>query len=188
MTTGESVVVAVVGSARVSRDAPEWQEAYEVGALLAASGWGIMTGGYSGLMGAAAEGARSRGGSARGLPMTAWAQLTPDPAHDDLAWCATYGERLDHIARADVLVALPGGVGTLSEWAVAWASAQTELRPHGVVLVGRRWAQLVEQLRRILIAGDDDFALLTAAEGPQEVPARVREVLAAAPSATAPRG
>lgn len=74
------------------------------------SGWGIMTGGYSGLMGAAADGARSRGGSARGLPMTAWAQLTPDPAHDDLAWCATYGERLDHIARADVLVALPGGV------------------------------------------------------------------------------
>ncbi len=187
MTSREGIVVAVVGSARLGRDAPEWQEAYEVGALIADSGWRIVTGGYGGLMGAATEGAKSRGGRATGLPMTAWAHLTPDPAHDDLAWCASYGERLDHVARADVLVALPGGVGTLSEWAVGWASAQTEPRPHGVVLVGSRWARLVEQLRRLLIAGDDDFALLVGAESPQQVPAKVREVLAA-PRATAARG
>ncbi len=179
MTTQAEVVVAVVGSARLERGTPEWQDAFEVGAVIAASGWRILTGGYGGLMGATAEGARSRGGRATGLPMTAWGHLTPDPAHHDLVWCSSYAERLDQLARADVLVALPGGVGTLSEWALGWASAQTELRPHGVVLVGPRWAGLLEQLRPVLIAGDDDYALLKAAETPHEVPGKVREVLAA---------
>ena len=177
MSKGAAITVAVLGSARVSRGTLEWSEGFEIGALLSDMGWRLLTGGYGGLMVAVAEGARSRGGHVIGLPMRAWAHLVPNPANEELAWCSTYGERLDRITAADVVVALPGGVGTLSEWAVGWAAAQTENRPYGVVLVGARWAKLVKSLRELLVASDEDYGLLAVAEQATDVPAKVREFL-----------
>ena len=124
-------------------------------------------------MGAVAQGARDGGGHVIGLPMTPWSHLEPHPAHAELVWNATYGQRLDAIIGADAVVALPGGVGSLAEWTMAWASAQTEGRPRVLVLVGPGWSSLVEHMRGVLIAADEDYEWLEFTEDPEELPALI---------------
>lgn len=48
----------------------------------------------------------------RAAPMHAWAHLEPDTANDELRWSHSFGQRLDHVAAADAVFAVPGGVGT----------------------------------------------------------------------------
>jgi uncharacterized protein (TIGR00730 family) len=174
----EDIRIAVLGSARLERGTPEWDIAFRVGQLLAGEGWIVVTGGYGGLMGAVAEGARDCGGHAIGLPMTPWTNLEPYPAHAELSWNTSYGERIDKIVGADAVVALPGGVGSLAEWTMAWASAQTEGSPRVLVLLGHGWSSLVGHMRGVLIAGDEDYEWLELTDEPDDVPARITAGLA----------
>jgi uncharacterized protein (TIGR00730 family) len=166
--------VTVLGSARLQRGCPEWDLAFRTGKRLAEEGWTVVTGGYDGLMGAAAQGAGETGGHVVGLPMRQWTHLVPNPANVVLDWNDSYGERVDKIASADAVVALPGGVGTLAEWALAWMSTQTENQPRVLVLVGERWSNLVSQLSSVLFADEADYAHLAFANEPDEVVDRIR--------------
>jgi hypothetical protein len=130
-----------------------------LGAALADAGWTVVTGGYGGLMGATAAGAAARGGHTVGLPMRAWGHLTPDASHAELRWSHDYAERMAHLLRATVVVALPGGVGTLAEASGVWAAVQTEPGSAGLVLVGERWQRLVEAFGRELVIDPADLAL-----------------------------
>jgi predicted Rossmann-fold nucleotide-binding protein len=96
--------VAVLGSARLMRDSPEWKLAHHLGNLLGLEGAVVITGGYAGLMGAVAEGARAAGAETVGLPMAGGSHPQPDPAH--VIWHRSYGDRLDHRASADAVVVL----------------------------------------------------------------------------------
>ena len=49
--------VSVFGSARTPEDAPDYKEAYKMGKLLVENGYGVITGGGNGIMGAANKGA-----------------------------------------------------------------------------------------------------------------------------------
>lgn len=151
------LTVAVLGSARLTEQSAEWNATYHLGTLLGSSGATVITGGYSGLMGAAAQGTRKAGGDTVGLPMAGWSHLQPDSANQRLLWCNSYGERVDQISRCDAVVAVWGGVGTLSEWTVAWANLQTETSPQAIVLVGDQWAKLMGILRECLVADPADF-------------------------------
>ena len=107
--------VGVLGSARLGSDDERWELARRVGAALAGRGWSVMTGGYGGLMEAAASGAASRGGHILGLPMRSWHNLSPNPHASELLWCDSYPERLGHLLDCDAMVALDGGIGTIAE-------------------------------------------------------------------------
>jgi uncharacterized protein (TIGR00725 family) len=157
---GDPGEVAVLGSARLGADDPAWAVASDVGAGLARAGATVVTGGYGGLMAAAAAGAVSAGGRVVGLPMRAWTHLEPDPQLTELRWAASYAERLAVLLACGAVVAIDGGVGTLSELAVVWAAAQTEPGAPTVVAVGARWRALRDGLARSLVAGDEDFALV----------------------------
>lgn len=86
-------LVTVVGSAQINREDPRWDGAFDLGRQLAVAGWTVVTGGYRGLMAAAARGAKSVGGATVGLPISSWTHLAPDESHDELWWCENFSAR-----------------------------------------------------------------------------------------------
>jgi len=167
--------IAVLGSARLTENDEWWAQAYKLGALLAKEGYAIVTGGYGGLMAAASQGAYETGGRAIGLPMQHWTGIAPNPWNADLRWSSDYGTRLNYILHCEAVIALPGGVGTLSEMAVAWSAIQTERRALPLVLLGDCWLQVIKVVRENLVVSDVDLNLLRFAASPEEA---VREVRA----------
>jgi len=182
------VEVAVLGSARLGPSDPRYDDAVRLGGLLAGQGWTVVTGGYGGLMGAVAAGAVAEGGLTVGLPMTPWQHLTPDASHRELRWSADYAERLAHLLGVRVAVALPGGVGTLSEAAVVWAAAQTEPNTARLVLVGPGWARLLDAAAAELVVDERDLAVPVHVDAVDDVVPAVQRLLAAPPSVVGARG
>jgi uncharacterized protein (TIGR00725 family) len=186
VSRGDPPRVAVLGSARLAPPHPAWDMAAQVGAELARKGAVVVTGGYGGLMAAAGQAARAAGGKVIGLPMRDWESLTPDAGCTELRWVAGYDERLRELLACDAVIACTGGVGTLSELAVAWAAAQTEPSAPRVVTVGRGWQALLDALAEELVIDERDRALVITAPDAERA---VAAALSAAPTpAPAPRG
>jgi uncharacterized protein (TIGR00725 family) len=160
-TQAATPLIAILGSARIGTEDPRWDDAYALGHALADQGWSVMTGGYGGLMAATVEGAASAATTVTlvGLPMTGWTSLTPHPANTELRWSADYAERLNHLLSADVVIALPGGVGTLAEATVVWSALQTEPDAARLILFGAEWRRLLDAFATQLVIGPEDLAL-----------------------------
>jgi uncharacterized protein (TIGR00725 family) len=167
--------IGVMGSARLTEDDERWMQAYKLGELLAVEGYVVVTGGYGGLMAAVSRGAHEKGGSVIGLPMQHWQSIVPNRWNAALRWSTDYGTRINHVLRCDAVIALPGGVGTLSEMAVAWAASQTEGRALPLVLLGDCWPPVVAVIRENLVVSDIDLNLLRFAASPEEA---LREIQA----------
>jgi uncharacterized protein (TIGR00730 family) len=180
--------VAVLGSASIEKTDQRWQDARALGGALAERGWTVLTGGYGGLMGAVAEGARAAGGHTVGLPMTEWEHLTPHAANAELRWSADYAERVAHLLSADVAIALPGGVGTLAEASMIWAAAQTEPGAAQLVLVGDAWRQLIDQLGRSFVIAPEDLTIPTMVDDVSDIVDAVEQALIAPRSGSSARG
>lgn len=181
--------IGVMGSARLTEADPWWASAEQLGALLAAEGFAIVTGGYGGLMAAVSRGAHGKGGHIIGLPMRAWEGLEPNRWNAELRWADSYATRLGHLLNCDAVIALPGGVGTLSEMAIVWASIQTEPEAPPLILLGACWPPVIAAIRDHLVIDDRDTALLTFADTPQAAVAAVRNGLQTGRQhGTGPRG
>ena len=180
--------IAVLGSARLTENDEWWAQAYKLGALLAKEGYVIVTGGYGGLMTAASRGAHEAGGRAIGLPMQHWTGIAPNPWNADLRWSSNYGTRLNYILHCDAVIALPGGVGTLSEMAIAWSASQTERRALPLVLLGDCWLQVIKAVRENLVVSDVDFNLLRFAASPEEAVRELQAGLQDKPIGPGPHG
>jgi hypothetical protein len=76
--------------------------------------------------------------------MTRWTHLKPNEWNVELIWSDGYPERLSELLGCEAVVALDGGVGTLSELAVAWSAAQSEREAPLLVAIGERWRRLFE--------------------------------------------
>ncbi|HLH62688.1 MAG TPA: LOG family protein [Ktedonobacteraceae bacterium] len=172
------VEVAVIGSARLSESDDRWSQAHKLGRLLAQEGFTIVTGGYSGLMAAVSRGAHEVGGYVIGLPMRHWTHIEPNPWNTDLRWSANYGMRLNHLLHCEAVVALPGGVGTLSELAIVWAAGQTEVRGLPLILLGECWGPVIQAVDEHLVIDDADLDLLRFAASPEEALHEIRAALA----------
>lgn len=123
-------VIGVIGSGR-EISAELFQVAYDIGALLAQRGAAVACGGLGGVMAAAAKGAAENGGTVIGI--------LPGANKDDanpwvtIAIASGLGSgRNALLARtADVLIALPGAFGTLSEMALALDAGKCVIRLPG---------------------------------------------------------
>lgn len=155
--------VTIFGSARLSEADPEYAEAVQLGRLLAEAGHIIVSGGYGGIMEAVSRGAHEVGGTVVGVTMLPWRdRLRPNTFLSEEVPARTLFERLEALIESHALIALDGGAGTLAEVAIAWNLLQMSLRPHSpVILVGERWAHLIETFRSQLIIDERDLALLT---------------------------
>lgn len=163
----ERLEIGVMGSARLNEDDERWKQAHELGELLARKGFVIVTGGYGGLMAAVSRGAHKMGGRVIGLPMQHWTGIKPNQWNADLYWSSDYGTRINYLLRCDAVIALPGGVGTLSEMAMVWAASQTEGRVVPLVLLGDCWPPVIQAIREHLIVDAEDLNLLCLAAGPE---------------------
>ena len=178
-TNKGTIEVAVLGSARLSESDVRWQLAYRLGEVLAAAGFTTLTGGYGGLMEAVSRGAHAAHGPVIGLPMQHWTHLSPNSWNTVLRWSSDYGTRLNHIQQCDAIVALPGGIGTLSELTLAWAARQTEGRFAPLVLIGDCWPPLLAAIRSHLVVDEEDMQLLHYVNSPEEAIQVIKQSLQA---------
>lgn len=142
--------VAVIGPADASRD--EARDARAVGAGVAAAGHVVVTGGRGGVMAAATAGAADVGGTA--LALLPGDDATAAAAGARVVVPTGLGEARNALVvrSADVVVAVGGGWGTLSEIALA-CRAGTPV----VALGGWRLEDAVER------TGHDPIIRVTAA-------------------------
>ncbi len=116
-------VISVIGDARIE-DAARVEQARQLGAALIRAEFRIVTGGLGGVMEAVCRGAREAPEWREGLVVG----IIPSyRATDANAWCDVVipsGMQLARnvlvVSSGDVIVALGGGSGTLSEIALAW--------------------------------------------------------------------
>lgn len=158
----DAPVAAVFGSARLAPADAEYAEARLLGSLLARAGWTVCTGGYDGAMAAASAGAADAGGHVVGVTVAGWsARRAANPWVREERAAEGLLARVEELLRSDAWVAVAGGVGTLSEVALAWNLLQTrDVHPRPLVVVGARWAALLPALRAHLVIDDADLALV----------------------------
>jgi len=166
-------VVSIFGSASPAPDSPAYEAARTAGRLLAEAGCRVQTGGYGGVMAAACRGAREAGGHAIGVTcdtIEAWRPGAANPWFAEERRQPTLDARLRVLIEScDAALVLPGGPGTLAEFALLWNRMQVgELEPRPLIAVGSFWE-----------------AVLEAFSDPAHVPAAHRALVRTAPDASA---
>jgi uncharacterized protein (TIGR00730 family) len=134
--------VTVFGSSRPAAGTPRYQQAYDIGRIVARYGWELVNGGYSGTMEASARGARDAGGTVTGITVQTFKYARPNPFLTRTVTAADLYERLRTlIDTGDLYVVLPGGTGTLVELGLVWEFCHkgSAIKP---VLVDAFWKPL----------------------------------------------
>ena len=134
------------------------EAARHLGALLAAEGIGLVTGGGQvGLMGEIADAVLAGGGEAVGvIPQALFDREVGHAGMTELHVVQTMHERKALMADlADAFVAMPGGLGTLEEIAEAltWAQLGIHAKPCGLLDVGGYYRPLVRFLDHAVSQG-----------------------------------
>ncbi|HEU4437575.1 MAG TPA: TIGR00725 family protein [candidate division Zixibacteria bacterium] len=110
-------IIAVVGGSTVSTEV--YQTAREVGRSVAESGALLVTGGLGGVMEAASQGAKEKGGTVIGI-LPGFSRQDVNPYVDiPIVTGLGDGRNMLIVQTAQALIALPGEYGTLSEIALA---------------------------------------------------------------------
>lgn len=178
MFNHEKGIIAVFGSASPTADSEAYRLAHQVGRLLAEAGFAVATGGYSGTMSAVSQGACEVGGHVIGVTSAQIERFRPLGCNEWVKEEIKYEslrERLLHlVTRNDGMIVLPGGVGTLSEMALAWSFIQVgEMPPRPLVLLGDLWRQTIESFFRPEYVRDSHLDLLHLANTPEEAVAHL---------------
>ena len=132
--------------------------AERLGARLAESGLGLVTGGGAvGLMGVVADAALAAGGQATGvIPHALAAREVGHASLSELRVVDSMHARKATMAElADAFVALPGGIGTLEEIAevLTWVALGIHAKPCALLNVDGYYDPLVAMLDRYVDAG-----------------------------------
>src|SRR6478672_9290225 len=150
-------IVTIFGGSRCVEGSEEYRQAKELGSNLAEAGFTICTGGYLGIMEAASQGAREKGGRVLGIVMNQF-KGEPNRFLTDKVATRHFYERLQNLIDRSVgFVALRGGMGTVTEISLVWNKLQTrvlERRP--IVLVGDAWRPVIEAWKANLEVSDAD--------------------------------
>jgi uncharacterized protein (TIGR00730 family) len=142
--------VTVFGGAQPKEDSAAYEEARELGKLLAERGHAVLTGGYMGTMEAVSRGASDAGGHVIGvtcIDIEDWRKAKPNQWVKEERRKKTLTERLiGLIEGCDLAIALPGGAGTLAEISLMWNLMIVEsLPPRPLILVGSGWQSTFDQ-------------------------------------------
>jgi uncharacterized protein (TIGR00730 family) len=172
--------VAVFGSADPLPGEPLYEEAREVGRLLARDGWRVATGGYGGVMEGASRGAREAGGATVGVVSTLFRSRRPNRHLTQILTVTDLHDRMRALVElGEAYVVLWGKSGTLAEAALVWALLRAgSLPPRPVLLLGARWERLLAYLRETKMLEGDELRSTRVALTPAEVPAALRELAA----------
>jgi uncharacterized protein (TIGR00725 family) len=141
--------------------------------MLAEAGYIVATGGYIGTMEAASRGALEAGGHVIGVTcdqLEEFRPLAPNSWVIQVIRYRTLRERLVHlVTENEGMIVLPGGIGTLSEMALAWSLLQVgEISPRPLVLLGSLWRETMTTFIRTSYVHADHAALFRYADHPAE--------------------
>ena len=168
--------IAIFGSARTRPDDPDYKAAQETGALLAAQGFAVITGGGPGIMEAANRGAFDAGGLSIGCNIELPFEQKPN-AYQTLSLTFKYFfvRKMMFVKYSLAFVIFPGGFGTFDELFEALTLIQTrKIRNFPIVLFGSHyWSGLLDWLRAVVLPGgkisEHDMDIFHITDSPAEV-------------------
>ena len=166
-------VIAVFGSSAPQPGSSAYENAREVGFLLARKGYDVATGAYGGTMAAVSQGAAEAGGHVIGATsdmIESFRTLGPNQWVNEEVRFSNLRDRLTYLVTVnDGMITLPGGIGTLSEMALAWSLLQVaEISPRPLVLLGQMWQDTVNAFARPEYIHEQHMQLLRLALTPAE--------------------
>ncbi|HXE44134.1 MAG TPA: TIGR00730 family Rossman fold protein [Conexibacter sp.] len=168
--------VTIFGSARTHPDDPDYRQAIDVARRLGRAGYAVITGGGSGIMAAANQGAREVGALSIGLAIDLPFEEPENPFIDrPLRFHYFFTRKVMFVRYASAFVVFPGGFGTLDELFESLTLIQTrKIRSFPLVLVGSDyWTPLVGWLRaQVLGEGKisaPDLDLLTVVDDADDI-------------------
>jgi uncharacterized protein (TIGR00725 family) len=159
---GHRTIIGVMGSAVCDKDT--YAKARSLGHLLAEAGYAVLCGGRTGVMEAVARGASDAGGLTIGImPGHDFTDSPPNPfIQVPIFTGISLARNVVNILSSRVVVAVAGGVGTLSEIALA-------LKYGKPVVLLDSW--------RFEIPGFDEAGSVHRVQRPEEVVALVKRIL-----------
>src|SRR5690349_14771653 len=168
--------IAIFGSARTKPDDPDYQAAQETGALLAAQGFAVITGGGPGIMEAANRGAFEAGGLSIGCNIELPFEQKANPYQTlGLTFKYFFVRKMMFVKYSLAFVIFPGGFGTFDELFEALTLIQTrKIRDFPIVLFGSTyWKGLLDWFRaQVLPEGkisEHDMNMFHITDSPAEV-------------------
>ncbi|MFX1252694.1 MAG: TIGR00725 family protein [Promethearchaeota archaeon] len=115
--------IAVIGNDDCQSDSREFQLAYEIGSEIATLGALLVCGGGTGIMEAACRGAKDHGGITLGV-LPAAKKKPIDYLDIQIPTGLDHARNVVVILSADIIVAIGGKAGTLSEICFAWITGK----------------------------------------------------------------
>jgi len=168
--------VSIFGSARFKPDHPYYQVSEELSRLLSDAGFAVVSGGGPGVMEAANKGAFAGKSASVGLNIKLPHEQTGNPYQDiGITFKYFFARKVMFVKYASAYVVMPGGFGTLDEFAEILTLIQTgKTKRIPIILYGSEfWEGLVGWFEDTLVkAGTispDDTSLFSITDDPQEV-------------------
>lgn len=148
-----SLAATFFGSARTTPGDEMYKQAAELASRLAKKGLAVITGGSSGIMQAANEGAFRAGGASVGLNINLpQAQGHNQYLTDQFAFDHFFVRKVMLTYASEMYIYFPGGFGTLDEFFEIVTLVQTKkIRKVPIILFGRKyWEPLLEVIDKTL--------------------------------------
>lgn len=178
---GLGPAVSIFGSARTTRDDPDYAFARATAKALGDAGFAIITGGGPGIMEAANRGACDAGVASVGLGIELpFEQRTNEWVTLPLDFHYFFTRKVMFVRYACAFAVFPGGFGTLDELFEALTLIETHKMPHFPVALARSdfWDGLVDWLGARLVGtgkiGAGDLELLVREDDPAAIVEHVR--------------
>jgi len=143
--------VTIFGGSEPKEGSQAYEEARELGRILARQNHVIITGGYMGTMEAASRGALESGGHTIGVTceeIENWRKTPKNQWVKEERKKMSLNERLvELISSCDAAMALPGGIGTLTEISLMTNLMVVEsIHRRPLILIGCGWQSVFDQL------------------------------------------
>ncbi len=145
--------VSVFGGSSPKSGDTDYENACKLGKYLGDAGYIVLTGGYIGTMEAVSRGVVENGGHTIGVTcdeIERWRPVGPNSWVQEEHRCEKLQERLTVLINdCDAAIALPGGIGTLSEILLMWSLMSIKSIPlKPLLLVGQGWYDTMQTFIR----------------------------------------
>lgn len=147
-------MASIFGSARLKADNPWCMDAEKLAGLLVENGYGVITGGGPGIMGAGNRGAFNAGGISIGLNIALPHEQTPNKFQTlVMKFRYFFTRKVCFLKYSTAVFIYPGGLGTLDECFETLTLIQTnKINRIPVILIGHEyWDDLVVWLKKSVL-------------------------------------
>jgi len=156
MIKNNNKLVTAFGSSRITESDVRFKDVQCLAERVAQHGWNGMVGGHQGMMASFSKGIRAGGGFVTGVTL----EVFPTPPNNTLSEekrAAHFFERMQVlIEEPTAYLVLPGGLGTLAEFAMTWDLLAIQiLEPRPLLVYGECWMPLIDMMKQQLVMSVD---------------------------------